>query len=211
MDLNKCVMQLAATTPHRGLGSRPRRGHQLSAHLHGLAAPQTGADPGPAPSPHHRARDGLPLRAVIGCSGRRCGSRMIKQMFYDESVVFGPVNGDGHRYGVDDLHGAHQPTGLRTYFGGSSEANADRTVFRETFNVLAINLIGNPSARCNLRISAQSSTANNSLLLSARKPRLIRRGSKFDTGSVFRRRRRRGPGPRPGPHRRDQALLKVVA
>jgi hypothetical protein len=33
---------------------------------------------------------------------------MIKQMFYDESVVFGPVNGDGHRYGVDDLHGAHQ-------------------------------------------------------------------------------------------------------
>src|SRR4029077_210189 len=71
------------------------------------------------------------------------------------------------------------PTGLRTYFGGSSQANADRTVFRETFNVLAINLIGNPSARCNLRISAQSSTANNSLLLSARKPRLRRRGSKF--------------------------------
>ena len=69
------------------------------------------------------------------------------------------------------------PTGLRTYFGGSSQANADRTVFRETFNVLAINLIGNPSARCNLRISAQSSTANNSLLLSARKPRLRRRGS----------------------------------
>src|SRR4029077_10522778 len=71
------------------------------------------------------------------------------------------------------------PTGLRTYFGGSSQANADRTVFRETFHVLAINLIGNPSARCNLRISAQSSTANNSLLLSARKPRLRRRGSKF--------------------------------
>src|SRR4029077_14449835 len=71
------------------------------------------------------------------------------------------------------------PTGLRTYFGGSSQANADRTVFRETFNVLAINLIGNPSARCNLRISAQSSTTNNSLLLSAPKPRLRRRGSKF--------------------------------
>jgi hypothetical protein len=60
------------------------------------------------------------------------------------------------------------PAGLRTYFGGSSLANAARTVFREIFNVLAINLIGNPSARCNLRISAQSSTANNSLLLSAR-------------------------------------------
>jgi hypothetical protein len=71
------------------------------------------------------------------------------------------------------------PAGLRTYFGGSSLANADRTVFREIFNVLAINLIGNPSARCSLRISAQSSTASNSLLLSARKPRLRRRGSKF--------------------------------
>src|ERR1700754_1546165 len=71
------------------------------------------------------------------------------------------------------------PAGLRSYFGGPSEANAARTVFREMPNVLAINLIGNPSARCNLRISAQSSTANNSLLLSARKPRLRRRGSKF--------------------------------
>ena len=100
------------------------------------------------------------------------------------------------------------PTGLRTYFGGSSEANADRTVFRETFNVLAINLIGNPSARCNLRISAQSSTANNSLLLSARKPRLRRRGSKFGrrhgvsfqttrTESLLTRQQTRPPGPDP--------------
>jgi hypothetical protein len=70
------------------------------------------------------------------------------------------------------------PAGFRTYFGGSSLANAARTVLREIFNVLTIN-IGNPSARCNLRISAQSSTASNSLLLSARKPRLRRRGSKF--------------------------------
>src|SRR6201999_2935426 len=69
--------------------------------------------------------------------------------------------------------------GLRSYFGGPSLANAVRTVFREIFNVLAIILIGNPSARCSLRISAQSSTDNNSLLLSAHKPRLRRRGSKF--------------------------------
>jgi hypothetical protein len=53
-------------------------------------------------------------------------------------------------------------------------------VFLEMPNVLAINLIGNPSARCNRRISAQSSTDNNSLLLPARKPRLRRRGSKFE-------------------------------
>jgi hypothetical protein len=35
-------------------------------------------------------------------------------------------------------------------------------VFRDTPNVLAIILIGNSSARCNLRISAQSSTDNTS-------------------------------------------------
>jgi len=55
------------------------------------------------------------------------------------------------------------PPGLRSYFGGPSEAIAARTVFRETPNVLAIILIGNPSARCSRRISAQSSTDNNSL------------------------------------------------
>src|ERR1700742_4472080 len=78
------------------------------------------------------------------------------------------------------------PAGLRSYFGGPSEANAARTVFREMPNVLAINLIGNPSARCSLRISAQSSTANNSLLLSARKPRVRRKGSKFGRGEFVR-------------------------
>jgi hypothetical protein len=72
-----------------------------------------------------------------------------------------------------------EPARLRSYFGGPSLANAARTVLRETPNVLAIVLIGNPSARCSLRISAQSSTDNNSLLLSARKPRLRRRGRKF--------------------------------
>lgn len=40
-------------------------------------------------------------------------------------------------------------------------------MLREIPNVLAINLIGNPSARCNRRISAQSATDNNSLHLSA--------------------------------------------
>jgi hypothetical protein len=60
------------------------------------------------------------------------------------------------------------PDGFRSYLGGPSEAIAARTVFLETPNVLAINLIGNPSARCSLRISAQSSTDNNSL----RSPRL---------------------------------------
>jgi hypothetical protein len=39
------------------------------------------------------------------------------------------------------------PAGLRSYFGGPSAASAARTVFREIPNVLAINLIGNPSAR----------------------------------------------------------------
>jgi hypothetical protein len=44
-----------------------------------------------------------------------------------------------------------------------SEAIAARTVFRETPNVLAMVLMPNPSARCSRRISAQSSTDNNSL------------------------------------------------
>jgi hypothetical protein len=58
------------------------------------------------------------------------------------------------------------PTGLRSYFGGPSDTSAARTVFREIPNVRAIILIGDPSARCSLRISAQSSTDNNSLLSS---------------------------------------------
>jgi hypothetical protein len=51
-------------------------------------------------------------------------------------------------------------TGVRTYFGAASEAIAVRTVFLETPNNLAIALIGNPSARYNRRISAQSSPDN---------------------------------------------------
>src|SRR5690606_24023545 len=50
------------------------------------------------------------------------------------------------------------PLPARRYFGGSSAANARLTVFFEMPNRRAIALIGMPSARCNRRISAQSST-----------------------------------------------------
>jgi hypothetical protein len=46
----------------------------------------------------------------------------------------------------------------RSYFGGRSEANAARTVFREIPSCRATSLIDTPSARCSRRISAQSST-----------------------------------------------------
>ena len=71
------------------------------------------------------------------------------------------------------------PAGCRSYFGGPSEANAARTVFLETPNIPRDHLDRHPLRPMQPRISAQSSTANNSLLLSARKPRLRRRGSKF--------------------------------
>ena len=50
------------------------------------------------------------------------------------------------------------PAGLRSYFGGRSLAIAARTVFREIPIIRAIALTGTCSARCSLRISAQSST-----------------------------------------------------
>ncbi len=50
------------------------------------------------------------------------------------------------------------PFAGRSYFGGRSLATAARTVFRETPITRAITLIGIFSARCSLRISAQSST-----------------------------------------------------
>jgi hypothetical protein len=52
------------------------------------------------------------------------------------------------------------PADRRSYFGGTSQANAARTVFRDTPITRVIILIDNPSARCNRRISAQSSTDN---------------------------------------------------
>lgn len=48
--------------------------------------------------------------------------------------------------------------GRRTYSGGPSLASADRTVFLEIPSVRAIAFTEMPSARCNGRISAQSST-----------------------------------------------------
>ena len=50
------------------------------------------------------------------------------------------------------------PTGARSYFGGTSEANASRTVFLASPNLRAIGLIPISSDKCNRRISAQSST-----------------------------------------------------
>jgi hypothetical protein len=47
---------------------------------------------------------------------------------------------------------------LRSYLGGRSLTIAVRTVFLEIPITRAITLIGICSARCNLRISAQSST-----------------------------------------------------
>jgi len=52
----------------------------------------------------------------------------------------------------------------RTYAGGPSARNADRTVFREQTTTRAIALIGIPSARCSRRISAQSPTFNTHFL-----------------------------------------------
>ena len=53
-----------------------------------------------------------------------------------------------------------EPFSGRSYFGGSSEANAVLTVFFDIPNIWATALIGKPSARCSRRISAQSSTDN---------------------------------------------------
>ncbi|GJF03033.1 hypothetical protein PSD17_19940 [Pseudonocardia sp. D17] len=76
------------------------------------------------------------------------------------------------------------PRGGRWYFGGRSELNAERTVFREICSRRAISLIDKPSARCNRRISAQSSTLITLLTISE--------GGHFsavDTCAVFTRRR----------------------
>ncbi len=50
------------------------------------------------------------------------------------------------------------PLAARSHFGGRSEFNAARTVFRATPNRREISLMGTPSARCRRRISANSST-----------------------------------------------------
>ena len=58
----------------------------------------------------------------------------------------------------DSNPSATDPAGARSYRGGPADRTAARTVFRETFIIRAICLTGSPSARCNRRISAQSST-----------------------------------------------------
>lgn len=75
------------------------------------------------------------------------------------------------------------PRGARRHAGGSSDTNAARTVFLATPSLRTIALIGMPSALCNRRISAQSSTE---ITLQE-----CRRGqhSNVTSGSVFTRRR----------------------
>ncbi len=67
------------------------------------------------------------------------------------------------------------PAGARSYFGGPSEANAARTVLRDTPITRAIALIAIPSDRCNRRISAQSSTLSTLPILRT----ILWRGSTF--------------------------------
>ena len=68
----------------------------------------------------------------------------------------------------------------RSYRGGPSEASALLTVFFEHPITRAITLIGISSARCNRRISAQSSTNNTPSSSPARcEPGSRHRGSKF--------------------------------
>ena len=100
--------------------------------------------------PGHRQFAGAPVRVGVGG---------------DDLLVdhVGDLDGDV-LVGVEH---AAQPVVLAGREQLGSLASAARTVLREIPNVRAIILIGNPSARCKRRISAQSSTDNNSLLLSA--------------------------------------------
>jgi hypothetical protein len=54
------------------------------------------------------------------------------------------------------------PFAARSYFGGSCDPSAFFTVFFEIPSLRAMARIAIPSARCNRRISAQSSTFNTS-------------------------------------------------
>jgi hypothetical protein len=61
-----------------------------------------------------------------------------------------------------------EPVPARTYRGGCVERTAPRTVFRARCNFRAIALIDIPSARCNRRISAHSSTKITSQIVDGR-------------------------------------------
>jgi hypothetical protein len=83
---------------------------------------------------------------------------------------------------------ATDPSGSRTYLGGPSDRSAARTVFRETFLIRAICLIGKPSARWSRLISAQSSTSITCFPPDPFRVRIPGRGVKFRLaaqGSVF--------------------------
>ena len=59
---------------------------------------------------------------------------------------------------------ANTADGFRSYYGAPSLRNAPLTVFLETPMTRAISEIDTRSARCSLRISAQSSTSNTRFL-----------------------------------------------
>ena len=74
---------------------------------------------------------------------------------------------------------ATDPFGSRSYLGGPSDRSAARTVFRDTFLIRAICLIGSPSARWSRLISAQSSTSITCFLPGSVRARIPGRGVKF--------------------------------
>ena len=111
-------------------------------------------------------------------SGRNCATRA-------RSTVIAPVQPtlsaitvagmSGNCCSSDRIRGSNtstvDPRGSREYFGGPCDANARRTAFLEMPRRRTIALIGKPSTRCKLRISAQSSTFIT--------PQSLRRGSTF--------------------------------
>src|SRR5262249_58119366 len=111
-----------------------------------------------------------------------------------------------------------EPADLRSYFGGASEASADRTVFREIPNTRAICESDIRSARRSRRISAQSSTPNTRFLparfrarLSAKLvniglPRPVQFSVAVDSSSAVARRSRRLAPLRPAIPEQDCSL-----
>ena len=120
-----------------------------------------------------QAAQSIPIAAANEGGGAGLGAGLGAGMAMGQAMVDamrGGMGGGGATGGGGAASGpggasTADPAGFLTYLGGPSATSAARTVLRETPNVLAIILIGNPSARCNLRISAQSSTDNTPVLL----------------------------------------------